>query len=92
MRRGRIGMHAGVVKSLVLMIGGPVVLLLVGVAIFLVTDYVAYQRVEITTALMRDGMYDPARHFASIELALSRPNPVGPTTFFRNVDIASWMQ
>lgn len=36
---------------------------LVGVGIYLFTDYIAYRKVEITSLLLRDGKYDPARHF-----------------------------
>jgi len=56
-------MNARIVKSFALVIGAPIALLLIGVGIFLLTDYIAYQKVEITTALLRDGRYDPAQHF-----------------------------
>jgi len=56
-------MGARIVKSFALAICGSMVLLLAGVGIYLLTDYIAYQKVEITTALLRDGKYDPAQHF-----------------------------
>jgi hypothetical protein len=46
-----------------LIVGTPILLVLIGVGIFLVGDYIAYQKVEITTALLRDGKYDPSRDF-----------------------------
>lgn len=46
-----------------LVVGAPILLILIGVGIFLVGDYIAYQKVEITTALLRDGKYDPSRYF-----------------------------
>jgi hypothetical protein len=52
-----------VVKLLITAIGGLVALVLVGVAYHLGSDYRAYQKAEITTALLRDGRYDPAQHF-----------------------------
>ena len=69
------------VKSLVLMIGGPIALLLIGVAIYLFTDYIAYQRVEITTALLRDGMYDPAQHFTFDRACTFPPESSGAYDF-----------
>ena len=52
-------MNARIVKSLVLIIGGPTALLLIGVAIYLLSDYIAYQKAEITTALLR--VLEPSR-------------------------------
>jgi hypothetical protein len=56
-------MNMRIVKSLVL-VCAPIVLILIGVGGFLVRDHIAYQKVEITTALLRDGKYDPSRYFA----------------------------
>jgi hypothetical protein len=54
-------MNGRLVKFLV--VGAPILLVLIGVGSFLVGDYIAYQKVEITTALLRDGKYDPSRYF-----------------------------
>jgi hypothetical protein len=70
-------MNARILKSLVLIIGGPTALLLIGVAIYLLSDYIAYQKVEITTALLREGMYDPARHFIFDRACTFRPESSG---------------
>ena len=56
-------MNARIVKLFALLVGGPIALLLIGVGAYLLTDYIAYRKVEITTALLRDGKYDPARDF-----------------------------
>ena len=59
----RLQLNVRIAKSLAVVVGAPIALLLAGVAILLITDYMAYQKVEITTALLRDGRYDPAKHF-----------------------------
>jgi hypothetical protein len=51
------------VKLLVLTVCGLVALLVAGGAASLLVDYIQYQKVEITSALLRDGKYDPSLHF-----------------------------
>jgi hypothetical protein len=52
-----------IVKIFALAIGAAVAILIIGVGVYLVIDYVAYQKVEITTALLRNGKYDPSQYF-----------------------------
>jgi hypothetical protein len=56
-------MNSRVVKLFGLVVGGLILIPLIGVGIYLLTDYIAYQKVEITTPLLQDGKYDPAKHF-----------------------------
>jgi hypothetical protein len=88
----RLQLNVRIAKSLAVVVGAPVALLLAGVAIFLITDYMAYQKVEITTALLRDGRYDPAEHFTFDRACTFPPESGGPMTFCGNVDIANWMR
>jgi len=52
------------VKIISLFVGGTIAFVIIGVCYFLFVDYLAYKKVEITTALVREGKYEPARHFA----------------------------
>jgi hypothetical protein len=51
------------VKLLAFVIGGLSLIPVIGVGLYLLTDYIAYQKVEITSILLREGKYDPSRHF-----------------------------
>jgi hypothetical protein len=46
-----------------LVICGAFALLFIAAGFYFLSDYIAYQKMEITTPLLRDGKYDPARHF-----------------------------
>jgi hypothetical protein len=52
-------MIARIVKIIALVIATPIVLLVLGFAYFFVTTEIDYRNAEITTALVRDGMYKP---------------------------------
>jgi hypothetical protein len=56
-------MFARIVKIIALVIATPIVLLVLGVAYFLITTEIDYRNAEITTALVRDGIYRPPPHF-----------------------------
>jgi hypothetical protein len=56
-------MNTRVVKLFALVIGCLSLIPIIGVGIYLFKDYISYQKVEITTLLLRDGKYDPAKHF-----------------------------
>ena len=43
------------------------------IAYYLISERLAYQKVEITTALLRDGKYDPAKHFAFDQVCVFPP-------------------
>jgi hypothetical protein len=55
-------MNARILKSFAWAVGVLITLPLAGVGILLLEDDLAYQKVAITTALLRDGRYDPAEH------------------------------
>ena len=48
-----------IVKIIALIIATPIVLLVLAVAYFLITTDIDYRNAEITTALVRDGIYKP---------------------------------
>lgn len=56
-------MSLRIIKFLLLASCGLVAVLVVAVAAVLLMDHLAYQKVEITSALLRDGKYDPSAHF-----------------------------
>src|SRR4051812_34092526 len=57
-------MTSRVVKLGIVAVCGLSAILLIGLLAVVLMDYRDYQRVEITSALLRDGKYDPAAHFA----------------------------
>jgi hypothetical protein len=56
-------MSSRTIKLLAFTVCSLIALLLVGVSTPLLIDYIQYQKVEITSALLRDGKYNPALHF-----------------------------
>jgi hypothetical protein len=74
-------MIARIVKIIALVIATPIVLLVLGVAYFVVTTQIDYRNAEITTALVRDGIYEPARHFKFDRACL-----FGPESMFNDRD------
>jgi hypothetical protein len=56
-------MIARIVKIIALIIATPIVLLVLAVAYFVVTTRIDYRNAEITTALVRDGVYRPPPRF-----------------------------
>jgi hypothetical protein len=70
-------MIARIVKIIALVIATPIVLLVLGVIYVLIAIETKYRNAEITTALVRDGIYEPARHFKFDRACL-----VGPESIF----------
>jgi hypothetical protein len=56
-------MIARALKLLALVVGGFILILVIGVGVWIVADRIAYEKADITSALLRDGRYDPAEHF-----------------------------
>ena len=78
-------------RLLLIIVGGLVALILTGVTYHLVLDDRAYQRSEITTALLRDGWYDPAQHFKFDRACVFPPESVLADTWlsqrgYREID------
>jgi hypothetical protein len=65
-------MIARALKLVALVVGGFILILLIGVGVWIVADRIAYEKADITTALLRDGRYDPAEHF-TFERACTYP-------------------
>jgi hypothetical protein len=57
-------MTARALKLVALVVGGFILIVLIGVGAWIVADRIAYEKADITSALLRDGRYDPAEHFA----------------------------
>lgn len=55
---------------------------LVGGGIYFFSDYRAYHNAEITTALIRDGKYDPAEHFSFDRACVFPPESALADTWF----------
>jgi hypothetical protein len=70
-------MIARIVKIIALVIATPIVLLVLGVAYFVVTTQIDYRNAEITTALVREGIYKPPPQFKFDRACL-----FSPETFF----------
>lgn len=51
------------VKLFAFAVGGLSLIPLIGGGIYLLTDYIAYRKVEITGLLLREGKYDPSHYF-----------------------------
>ena len=66
-------MIARIVKIIALVIATPIVLLVLGVAYFVVTTDIDYRNAEITTALVRDGIYKPPPQFKFDRACLFAP-------------------
>jgi hypothetical protein len=66
-----------IVKIIVLIIATPIVLLVLGVVYFVITTDIDYRNAEITTALVRDGIYKPPPQFKFDRACL-----FSPETFF----------
>ena len=56
-------MRIRLLKWLSLIVGGLASILVVGVGVWVVTEQRAFERVNVTAALLRDGRYDPSEHF-----------------------------
>jgi hypothetical protein len=66
-------MIARIVKIIAPVIAMPIVLLVIGVIYVLIAIETKYRNAEITTALVRDGIYEPARHFKFDRACLFNP-------------------
>jgi hypothetical protein len=62
-----------IVKIIALIIATPIVLLVLGVVYFVVTTDIDYRNAEITTALVRDGIYEPPPQFKFDRACLFNP-------------------
>jgi hypothetical protein len=62
-----------IVKIIALIIATPIVLLVLGVVYFVVTTDIDYRNAEITTALVRDGIYKPPPQFKFDRACLFNP-------------------
>jgi len=62
-----------IVKIVALIIATPIVLLVLGVVYFVVTTDIDYRNAEITTALVRDGIYEPPPQFKFDRACLFNP-------------------
>ena len=60
-------------KIVALVIATPIVLLVLGVVYFIVTTDIDYRNAEITTALVRDGIYKPPPQFKFDRACLFNP-------------------
>jgi hypothetical protein len=79
------------IKLLAFTMCGIIALLLAGVSAGLIMDYMQYQKVEITSALLRDGQYDPSLHFTFDRACVFPPESVLANTWlsqkgYRHVD------
>lgn len=52
-----------ILKWFAAIFGGLILIMIVGVVVWIVQDDLAFAKVNITDALVRDGKYDPAEHF-----------------------------
>jgi hypothetical protein len=66
-------MIARIVKIIALVIATPIMLLVLGVVYFVVTTDIDYRNAEITTALVRDGIYKPPPQFKFDRACLFAP-------------------
>jgi hypothetical protein len=80
-------MIARIVKIIALVIATPIVLLVLGVVYFVVTTDIDYRNAEITTALVRDGIYKPPPQFKFDRACL-----FSPETFFLIEAMMKWIQ
>ena len=71
--QGLRGMIVRIVKIVALIIATPIVLLVLGVVYFVVTTDIDYRNAEITTALVRDGIYEPPPQFKFDRACLFNP-------------------
>ena len=62
-----------IVKIIALIIATPIVLLVLGVVYFVVTTDIDYRNAEITTAVVRDGIYKPPPQFKFDRACLFNP-------------------
>ena len=74
-------------KIVALVIATPIVLLVLGVVYFIVTTDIVYRNAEITTALVRDGIYKPPPQFKFDRACL-----FSPETFFLIEAMMKWIQ
>jgi hypothetical protein len=66
-------MVARIVKIIALVIATPIVLLVIGVAYFLITTEIDYRNAEIATAQVREGIYKPPPQFKFDRACMSAP-------------------
>jgi hypothetical protein len=66
-------MFARIVKIIAVVIATPIVLLVIGIAYFFVATEIDYRNAEITTALVRDGIYRPPPQFKFNRACLFEP-------------------
>jgi len=79
-------MIARILKIIALIIATPIVLLVLGVAYFLIDTEIDYRRAEITTALVRDGIYEPARYFKFDRACFFSPETMFSDDGYEEVD------
>lgn len=60
------------------------VLFMAMLAYVIVSDRIAYNKVEITTALLREGRYDPREHFSFTRACVFPPGAGPPEEAFRS--------
>jgi hypothetical protein len=70
------------VKLFALAVGSVGALIILGAGFYLASDYRTYQKVEITTSLMRDGKYDPTLHFSFDRACVFPPKSTLADTWF----------
>jgi hypothetical protein len=75
-----------IVKIIALIIATPIVLLVLAVAYFLITTDIDYRNAEITTALVRDGIYKPPPQFKFDRACLFGPESMFNDRGYDEVD------
>lgn len=76
-------MRARIWKWLLLTIAGPIAIILIVVGAWIVSQRIAFERVNITDALLRDTKYDPAAHFRFDRACTFSPESDDDSFWFR---------
>jgi hypothetical protein len=69
-----------IIKSGIVAVGGLGAVLMITLISVLLVDYRDYQNVETTSALLRDGKYDPALHFTFDRACVFPPESAAAST------------